>query len=129
MLKRKVILVDNVYYLRNALKNMLLSIGNVEIIAELSNGNEFLELLDTKKTDIAFIDITLPTSESIEITKKAIKKSPGIAVIAFSSLDKQCYINQLIAVGAMGYLSKCKNNYNILTEIIKNPYKGHFFSD
>ena len=42
MKKRKVILVENVFFLRNALKNMLLSIGNVDIIAEVSNGYEFL---------------------------------------------------------------------------------------
>jgi DNA-binding NarL/FixJ family response regulator len=124
-----VIIVDNVGFLRNALKNTLLSIGNVEIIGEVSNGKEFLELLETKKTDIVFIDIKIPTDEGIEITKKAIQKNPDIAIIAFSSVDRQCYIDQLIAVGVKGYLSKCKNNYNVLREIIKNPMQGNFFSD
>ena len=129
MVKRKIILVEKVIYLRNALKNMLLSIGNVDIIAEVSDGKEFLELLETNQTDIAFIDVQLPTSESIEITKKAIIKNPQIAVIGFSSLDKQCYIDQFIFGGAKGYLSKSKNNYNVLSEIIKNPGGGNFFSE
>ena len=129
MVKRKIILVEKVFYLRNALKNMLLSIGNVDIIAEVSDGKEFLELLETNQTDIAFIDVQLPTSESIEITKKAIIKNPQIAVIGFSSLDKQCYIDQFIFGGAKGYLSKSKNNYNVLSEIIKNPGGGNFFSE
>ncbi len=129
MIKRKVILVENAEFLRNALKNTLLCIGNVEIIGEVSNGKEFLELLDTKKTDIVFIDIKVPTDEGVEITKLAIEKNPDIAIIGFSSNDTQCYIDQLIAVGAKGYLSKCKNNYNVLAEIINNPMSGNFFSD
>ena len=129
MIKRKVILVDNVGFLRDALKNTLLSIGDVEIIGEVSTGNEFLELLKTKKTDIVFMDIKIPTDEGVQITKIAIEKNPDIAIIGFSSNDKQCYIDQLIAVGAKGYLSKCKNNYHVLTQIIKNPSVGNFFSD
>ena len=129
MKKRKVILVENVSFLRNALKNMLLSIGNVEIIGEAANGKEFLELLETKKTDIVFIEIKIPTEESLEVTKLALQKNPDISIIAFSSIDKQCYIDQFIAVGAKGYLSNCKNNYNVLSEIIKDPKGGNFFSD
>jgi len=129
MKKRKVILVDNVGFLRDALKNMLLSIGNVEIIAEATNSKEFLELLDTQKTDIAFIDIKLPTDEGVEMTKSALLKNPNMAIIAFSSVDKQCYIDQLIAVGAKGYLSKCKKNYNVLCDIINNPKGRLFFSE
>ncbi|MFN8258298.1 MAG: response regulator transcription factor [Bacteroidales bacterium] len=129
MKKQKIILVDNVGFLRNALKNILLSIGNVEIIAEARNGNEFIELLDKFPTDIAFIDIKLPTDEGIEITKAALKKNPKLTIIAFSSVDKQCYIDQIIAAGAKGYLSKCENNYNVLVDIIKDPKSGYFFSN
>jgi len=128
MEKKKIILVDEFSFLRKALKNTLLSIGNVEIIAEASNGKEFLNLLDTINPDIVFIDITIPQIDGIEATKLAIKKHPGIVIIGFSSSDKQCYIEQMIKAGAKGYLSKSSNNYEILSEIISNPEKGYFYS-
>jgi DNA-binding NarL/FixJ family response regulator len=34
----------------------------------------------------------------------------------------------MMEAGAKGFLSKSKNNYDILSEIIKNPKKGDFFS-
>jgi len=121
-------LVDKVSYLRDALKNMLLSIGDVEIIAEASTGREFIDLLDGLNPDIVFIDIKIAEMDGIEATKIATQKNPELTVIGFSSIDRQCYINQMIEAGAKGFLSKGRNNYDILSEIIKNPNKGNYFS-
>jgi len=128
MRKRKVILVDKVSFLRDALKNTLLSIGNVEIIAEASTGGEFIDYLDTLKPDIVFIDLKVADMDGLEATKIAIKKIPNLTIIGFSSIDKKCYINQMIEAGAKGFLSKCRNNYDIISKIIENPFDGNYFS-
>ncbi len=128
MEKRKVILVDKASFLRDAFKSMLLSIGNVEIIAEASTGSEFIQLLDTHQPDIVFIDIKVEDINGIKATKLALKKYKDMAIIGFSSVDRQCYVDQMIEAGAKGFLSKSENNYDILSEIIKNPKRGDFFS-
>lgn len=128
MKKRKVILVDKAGFLRNAFKNTLLSIGNVEIIAEASTGCEFIRLLDNHQPDIVFIDIKVEEIDGIKATKLALEKNKNIAIIAFSAADRECYINQMMEAGAKGFLSKSKDNYDILSEIIKNPVRGNFFS-
>jgi len=128
MEKRKVILVDKASFLRDAFKSTLLSIGNVEIIAEASTGCEFIRLLDTHHPDIVFIDIKVEEVNGIKATELALKKNKDMAIIGFSSVDRRCYVDQMIEAGAKGFLSKSKNNYEILSEIIKNPKKGNFFS-
>ncbi|NJO91734.1 MAG: response regulator transcription factor [Chloroflexia bacterium] len=128
MKKRKVILVDKASFLREAFKSILLSIGNVEIIAEASTGCEFIRLLDTHQPDIVFIDIKVEEINGIKATELALKKNKDLAIIGFSSVDKQCYVSQMMEAGAKGFLSKSKNNYDILSQIIKNPKKGNFFS-
>jgi DNA-binding NarL/FixJ family response regulator len=127
--KKKIILVDAYSFLRKALKNTLQSIGDVDIIAEASDGQEFLSLLETLIPDIVFIEIQIPGINGIEATKIAIKKHPEMVIIGFSSSDKQCYIDQMIQAGAKGYLSKCTNNYEALAEIIKYPAKRYFYSN
>ena len=126
--KRKVIVVDKTSFLREALKNILLSIGNVEIVAEATTGCEFIELLDTHQPDIVFIDIKVEDINGVKATKMALKKNQDMAIIGFSSVDKQCYVDQMIEAGAKGFLSKSKNNYELLQQIIENPKKGNFFS-
>lgn len=121
-------MVDRTSFLRDALKNTLLSIGNVEVVAEASTGKEFIELLDKHEADIVFIDINIEEINGIEATKIATKKHRNMAIIGFSGADRQCYVNQMVEAGANGFLSKCTNNYDILSKIIENPQKGNFFS-
>jgi DNA-binding NarL/FixJ family response regulator len=128
MEKRKIIVVDKASFLRDALKNTLLSIGNVEIIAEASTGCEFIKLLETHQPDIVFIDIKVEEVNGIKATEMALKKNKDMAIIGFSATDKQCYVELMMEAGAKGFLSKSKNNYEILKQIIENPQKGYFFS-
>jgi DNA-binding NarL/FixJ family response regulator len=75
-----------------------------------------------------FIDIKVEEINGIKATELALKKNKDLAIIGFSSVDKHCYVSQMMEAGAKGFLSKSKNNYDILSEIIKNPKKGDFFS-
>lgn len=125
---KKVILVDNNKFFRKALGEILSSIGGVEIVAEASNGKEFLETINTIDADIIFINIKLPIIDGVEATKIALLSHPNMTIIGFSSFDNQRYISQMLAAGARGYLSKNRDNYDLLKSIIENPDKGLFLS-
>lgn len=125
---KKVILVDNNKFFRKALGEILSSIGGVEIVAEVSNGKEFLDTINLKHADITFINIKLPLIDGVEATKIAHLTHPEMTIICFSSLENQRYINQMFAVGAKGYLSKNRDNYDLLKLIIENPDEGPFLS-
>lgn len=126
--KRKIIIVDRTSFLRTALKNTLLSIGNVEIIAEASTGKEFISILENQKPDIVFIDSTIKDMNGLEAIKLARAKYENTVIIGFSSTDTQCYVRQIAKAGANGFLSKCKNNYDNLCNIIQNPNHKCFYS-
>ena len=115
-----VIIVDNEATFRKGLKTVLMNICDVNIIAEASNGEEFLSILKESKVDLVFMDIKMPIMDGIEATKKATTLFPNIAIYGFSSYETQEYINKMLDAGARGYLSKSKDNYDILSNIINN---------
>lgn len=125
---RKIILVDDKIVYRNAIKTLLLKIGNVEIIGEASNGNEFLELLNYLQPDIVFMDVEMPDLNGIEATKKALDKNKNIIIIGLSMYDTPNYIDDLIKAGAKGYLLKLSDNIQIFKDIIKNQHDRVFYS-
>jgi len=126
--KMKVILVDDKLVYRNAIKTLLQKLGDVDIIAEASNGKEFLNLLDTCDPDLVFIDIEMPEMNGIEATKEALKINPSLVIIGLSMYDNKKYVNDLIEAGARGYLLKLSDNAQIFSQILQNPRAEVFFS-
>ncbi len=124
----RIILVDDKLAYRNATKVMLNKIGNNEVVGEASNGTEFLNLIETTRADIVFIDIEMPMMNGIEATRAALKKYPELIIIGLSLYDDKNYISQLIEVGARGYLLKLSDNYTVLETILKYPRAEIFFS-
>ncbi|HNW89372.1 MAG TPA: response regulator transcription factor [Bacteroidales bacterium] len=120
----RVIIVDNDANFRKGLKTILLNIGEVEVTAEASNGEEFLELLSKVTADIVFMDVKMPLIDGIEATRKAKSIFPKLCIIGFSSYETEDYINKMLNAGANGYLSKSGDNYDLLTQIINNPQAG-----
>jgi two-component system chemotaxis response regulator CheY len=125
---RKIILVDDKVVYRNAIKALLQKIGNVEIVAEASNGNEFLNLLTEYQPDIVFMDVEMPDLNGIEATHKALEKYKDLIIIGLSMYDNPVYIEDLVKAGAKGYLLKLSDNIQIFKEIIINPSKKIFYS-
>ncbi|MEI6122021.1 MAG: response regulator transcription factor [Bacteroidota bacterium] len=122
----KVIIVDNEETFRKGLKTVLLNIGEVDIVAEATNGEEFLKALTQTMADVVFMDIKMPVMDGIEATKRAMKLYPELTIIGFSSYENQDYINSMLDAGATGYLSKSGDNYDLLQSIMNNPKAGYF---
>lgn len=129
MQKQKIILVDDQPLYRNVVKTVLQNIGDVEIIAEASNGVDFLELLNTHRPDIIFMDIEMPRMDGIEATKKALEKNPDLVIIGLSMYENKNYVDELVKAGARGYLLKLSDNDEIFKSILKHPKAEIFYSE
>jgi len=128
MNKVKIILVDDKKAYRNATKMLLNKIGNNEIIAEASSGEEFLDIIEKYSPDLVFMDIEMPGMNGIEATRKALQKYPDLLIIGLSLYDDKNYIKELINVGARGYLLKLSDNYAIIETILNHSGAEIFFS-
>jgi DNA-binding NarL/FixJ family response regulator len=102
----KIYIVDDHKVFRDGLKLLLSTINNVIVTGEASNGKIFLELLETEKPDIVFMDINMKEMDGIEATQKAIEKYHDIKIIALTSFEDEEYFNQMTDLGVRGYLLK-----------------------
>lgn len=120
----RVIIVDNESAFRKGLKTILLNIGEVDVVAEAANGEEFLNLLGTITADVVFMDLKMPVMDGIEATASAKQLYPELTIIGFSSYENEDYVNKMMAAGANGYLLKSNDNYDLLTQIMNNQNTG-----
>lgn len=126
----KIILVDDHEIFRNGLKQLLHSIGGIKIIAEATNGEEFLQVIEKHSPDIVFMDINMPKLDGIDATEKVLEKYPDLKIIALSTFGDNEYFNKMLNAGVRGYMLKNsrKNDFmDALEAIHKND--DYFYSN
>ena len=73
--KPKIIIVDDHDMFRDAIKSMLFLDDIADIIADASNGKQFLELLKKYSPDLVLMDIDMPIMNGVEATRKAVENA------------------------------------------------------
>jgi DNA-binding NarL/FixJ family response regulator len=124
----KIVIVDDHSLFRNGLKLLLTNAGNFTIIAEASNGKEFLELLPNINSDIILMDIDMPEMDGIEATTKALAINPNLKIIGLSMYGEEEYYYKMIEAGVSGFLLKNSDINEVKTAINSVYTGGKYFS-
>jgi DNA-binding NarL/FixJ family response regulator len=102
----KIIIVDDHLIFRNGLK-ILLEQENIGIVvAEASNGIEFLEILKSHKPDLVLMDLDMPLMNGVEASEAALKQFPDLKILVLSMIDDYTFYSNLINIGVRGFISK-----------------------
>jgi DNA-binding NarL/FixJ family response regulator len=102
----RVVLADDHHLVRKGIRALLEAIPDVEVVAETGNGREALELIETKRPDVAVLDITMPELNGLEVAARAAKEVPHTKVLLLSMHAGEAYVAQALRVGVAGYLLK-----------------------
>jgi DNA-binding NarL/FixJ family response regulator len=103
----KVILAEDHNIVRNGIKMLLESQGEITVVAEANNGLEVLNYFaEGGHADIVIADINMPEMDGISLIAQLRTLSPSTHVVMLSMLDNEKYIAQAFIEGARGYLLK-----------------------
>lgn len=101
-----VVLVDNHLVFREGMKFWIENVGLGKVIAEASNGYEFIDLLRIHTPDLVIMDLDLPLMNGVDATKLALTIQPEIKILGISlQSDLNNYIDMILA-GAIGFMLK-----------------------
>lgn len=127
--KIEVIIVDDHEIFRNGLKMVINRFHDTKIIAEASNGRDFLALLDKHTPDIILMDIEMPVMNGIDATKIALNTFPDLKIIVLTMFNDEAYIQNMIDLGVKGFLIKNINKQDLNKAIQKVYNGGNYYSD
>lgn len=102
----KLVLTDDHKLFREGVKALLTEDETIEIAGEAGSGNELLKLLSTVPADMVLLDISMPDMDGLETIKLLRRQHPSVKVLVLSMLDNEWYVQQMLEVGAAGYLLK-----------------------
>lgn len=119
----KICVVDDHEIFRDGLKFILSQVLNYQIVGEAGNGKEFLNLLTYMQPDVVLMDISMPEMDGIDASEQALKKCPGIKIIALSSYGDDLYYYKMVKAGVMGFVQK-KSGKDELEKAINTVMNG-----
>ena len=125
-MKIKIILVDDHTMVREALRVVLEQDNRIQVLAEAGDGETALRLADKLAPDVVVMDVAMPGQSGIETTRRLLAKHPGIKVLALSTYLDRRLVQQMLDVGALGYIVKSAAGTE-LKEGIRRVAEGHIY--
>jgi DNA-binding NarL/FixJ family response regulator len=99
----RVVVVDDAYLVREALKHLLGSDPEVSVVGEGEDGRRVPELVDTQRADVLITDIRMPPAgedEGIRLAAALRRSHPALGVIVLSTYAEVAYALRLFEDGA-----------------------------
>ncbi len=102
----KVLLVDDHPIVRTGIRNLLERAAEINVVGEASDGFEALKLIEKLSPDVVLLDMEMPGMNGNEVAIHLKEAGSPVKILALSAHDDKQYIQELLANGAAGYLTK-----------------------
>jgi len=102
----RVLIADDHTLMRQGLRFLLETRGNVEVVGEAQNGREAIQKAEALKPDVILMDIGMPVLNGIEATRQICQRVRGAKVLVLSTRVYEDYLSQILHAGACGYVLK-----------------------
>ena len=121
--KIRVLLADDHAVLREGLRTLLELEGDIDVVSEAEDGRRAVELARIFKPAVVVMDIGMPLLNGLEATRHILYDLPDTKIIILSAHSDDMYIDQVLSVGASGYLLK-QSPSEIISKAIREVSKG-----
>jgi two-component system response regulator NreC len=102
----RLMLVDDHDIVRTGLRSFLASQPDFEVVAEAGSGEEAIRIALDTRPDVIVMDITMPEMDGLEATRQIKQLCPDSHVLALTVHQDKQYFFQMLAAGALGYITK-----------------------
>jgi DNA-binding NarL/FixJ family response regulator len=102
----KIIIADDHSVVREGLRALFKRAPDFRVVADASDGEALLRLVNDRKPDVAIIDISMPKMNGIEATRRIKQSRPATKVLILTIHQNEEYVYQMVAAGANGYVLK-----------------------
>ncbi len=104
--KIRILLAEDQAMVRGALTALLNLEDDIEVIAEVSQGDQVLQTAKKTKPDIALLDIEMPGSDGLSAARALHQNLPSCRIVILTTFGRSGYLRRAMESGALGFLLK-----------------------
>lgn len=101
-----VVLADDQALVRGAIAALLELEGDIEVVAQASNGRELLDAVQTHHPQVAVVDIEMPDLDGITATKAITETTADTKTLILTTFGRPGYLKRALSAGAKGFMVK-----------------------
>ncbi|HEY9494548.1 MAG TPA: response regulator transcription factor [Intrasporangium sp.] len=117
----RVMIVDDQALVRAGFRMVLDAEPDIEVVAELGDGQAALDALPGRGVDVVLMDIRMPRLDGIEATRRIVARGtphrPVPKVLVLTTFDLDEYVYAALRAGAAGFLLKDAGPSELLAAI------------
>jgi DNA-binding NarL/FixJ family response regulator len=121
-----VLLADDHSIVRAGLCRIVEESGDIQVVAEASDGRQAIQQIRKHLPDVAVIDISMPDVDGLEVIRVISTEYPKLPLLILTMHTEPQYVIRAIEAGAMGYITK-QSAPDQLVHAIRKLYNGHRF--
>ncbi|OQY07105.1 MAG: DNA-binding response regulator [Desulfobacteraceae bacterium 4572_123] len=125
----RVLLADDHSLVRAGLRRIVEESGDMEVVAEASDGREAIRKTHETLPDVAVIDISMPELDGLEVIAQLQTHNPKLPLLVLTMHEEHQYVIRAIEAGAMGYITKQSAPEQLVKAIRKVHGGARFISE
>src|SRR4029077_4724794 len=115
--RKRILIADDHDVLRRGIRTMLESDPELEVCGEAVDGIEAVEKTLAQAPDLVILDINMPIMNGLDVLRQIVRHRPRTKVLAFSVHDSKQIVEEILAAGAHGYVSKATGGQHLVHEV------------
>lgn len=117
--KARILLVDDHPLVRRALRQAIEREQDMVVCGEAEDREEALALVTASSPNLAVVDLSLKSSDGLELIKDIRRKHPEVLTLVLSMHNESFQAVRSIRAGANGYISKQEPPNEVMTAVRK----------
>ena len=122
----RILLVDDHAVVREGYRRLLERTPDIEVVAETGSAEEAYRAFCELAPDVVVMDINLPGTSGVEITRRIVAREAHARVLVFSMHDDAMFASRALQAGAKGYVTKASAP-DVLVEAVRAVATGRVY--
>ena len=123
MNKIRTLIADDHIIVRAGIRQFLNSAPDIEVVAEVEDGEQAKALIQAERPDVAVLDIQMPKASGIEVTRWAKANTREIGILILTAYNDDPYVMAVLQTGANGFVLKTADPDDIV-QAVRDVHAG-----
>ncbi len=125
----RVLLADDHSIVRAGLARIIEESGDIQVVAEASDGREAIKKTGETSPDVVVVDISMPGLDGLEVITQLQASNPKLPVLVLTMHEEEQYVIRVFSAGAMGYITKRSAPEQLVAAIRKVHSGSRYLTD